>query len=71
MSYAEVTRKALCEFTTESAENKATEKAPIVICRPQISQDDTKPIYIQDSGMVPHYTGHVPGKLYRATHRKR
>jgi len=61
MSYADVTKKALCEFSTESVENKALEKAPVVICRPQKSQVDTKPIYIQDSGMVPHYTGHVPG----------
>ena len=63
MGYPDITKKALCEFTTKSLEAKALEKTPVVIRRPQKKQIDTKPIYIHDSGMVPHYTGHVPGKL--------
>ena len=64
MGYPDITKKALCKFSTESAESKALEKAPIVIRRPQKKLIDTKPIYIPDSGMVPHYTGHVPGNFY-------
>lgn len=60
MSYPDITNKALCEFTTATTENK--EKIPFLVQRPQKSCG-THPIYIKDSGMVPHYTGHVPGKI--------
>ena len=63
MGYPDITKKALCEFTSVAAESKACEKTPVVIRRPQKKLVDTKPIYIHDSGMVPHYTGHVPGLL--------
>lgn len=65
MGYPDITKKALCEFTSVAAESKACDKTPVVIRRPQKKLVDTKPIYIHDSGMVPHYTGHVPGEKFR------
>ena len=63
MGYPDVTKKALCEFASVAAESKVCEKTAVVIRRPQKKHVDTKPIYIHDSGMVPRYTGHVPGWL--------
>lgn len=63
MGYPNVTNQALCDFTNVFAEAKVVSKAPIVLKRPENVYIDTKPIYYKDSGMVPHYTGHVPGRI--------
>ncbi|CAH3014832.1 unnamed protein product, partial [Porites evermanni] len=62
MGYPLLTNKALCEFTDESDRLKRVKDLPVVVERPVIKIVDTKPIYLKDSGQVPHYTGHVPGK---------
>ena len=62
MGYPLLTNKALCEFTNESERLKRVKDLPVVVARPEIKIIDTKPIYMKDSGQVPHYTGHVPGK---------
>ena len=63
MGYPLLTNKALCEFTDESDRLKRVKDLPVVVERPVIKIVDTKPIYLKDSGQVPHYTGHVPGKV--------
>ncbi|CAH3109878.1 unnamed protein product [Porites lobata] len=65
MGYPLLTNKALCEFTDESDRLKRVKDLPVVVERPVIKIVDTKPIYLKDSGQVPHYTGHVPGKKFR------
>ena len=62
MGYPLLTNKALCEFTNESERLRRVKDLPVVVERPGIKIVDTKPIYMMDSGQVPHYTGHVPGK---------
>jgi len=63
MGYPLLTNKALCEFTNESERLRRVKDLPVVVERPEIKIVDTKPIYMKDSGQVPHYTGHVPGKV--------
>ena len=63
MGYPLLTNKALCEFTNESERLKRVKDLPVTVVRPEIKIVDTKPIYVKDSGQVPHYTGHVPGNV--------
>lgn len=63
MGYPLLTNKALCEFTNESERLKRVKDLPVTVVRPEIKIVDTKPIYVKDSGQVPHYTGHVPGNI--------
>lgn len=63
MSYPDITNKALCEFTTAATENKGMEKVSVLVRRPQKRCKNVNSIYI--NGMVPHYTGHVPGMYYK------
>ena len=63
VGYPLLTNKALCEFTDESERLKRVKDQPVTVDRPVIQLVDTKPIYVKDSGQVPHYTGHVPGKV--------
>lgn len=65
MGYPLLTNKALCEFTDESDRLKRVKDLPVVVQRPEFKLVDTKPIYMKDSGQVPHYTGHVPGEKFR------
>lgn len=65
MGYPLLTNKALCEFTNESERLKRVKDLPVTVVRPEIKIVDTKPIYVKDSGQVPHYTGHVPGEKFR------
>lgn len=65
MGYPKYTNKALCDFTTQYIETKTNAKLPIVINRPPKPVENIKPIYYKDSGMVPHYTGHIPGEKFR------
>lgn len=64
MGYPKYTNKALCDFTTSYRDTKANAKLPIVLNRPAKPVENSKPIYYKDSGMVPHYTGHIPGMFY-------
>jgi len=65
MGYPKYTNKALCDFTTSYRDTKANAKLPIVLNRPAKPVENSKPIYYKDSGMVPHYTGHIPGEKFR------
>lgn len=62
MGYPLLTNKALCSFSDETARVKAVQDQPVVIRRPGVKPVKTSTIYeLKGSGLVPHYTGHVPG----------
>lgn len=71
MGYPLLTNKALCEFKNESERLKSVKDLPVTVVCPQIKIVDTKPIYVKDSGQVPHYTGHVPGNVLPQLQYKR
>jgi hypothetical protein len=60
-SYPLITHMALNEFTDETERIKTQSAQPIRIHREDSPKIDTKPIYPTESGLVPHYTGHIPG----------
>ena len=64
MGYPEATKNALITKLV-NRQNEPKCNKPIQLERPIAEIIETKPIYYQDSGMVPHYTGHVPGEKYR------
>ncbi|KAK3711165.1 hypothetical protein QZH41_018515, partial [Actinostola sp. cb2023] len=58
-----LTNKALCEFTDKTGRLKSIENQPVVVRRPAVKPVKTRTIYElkKGTGLVPHYTGHVPG----------
>ncbi|XP_070531586.1 ciliary microtubule inner protein 2B-like [Ptychodera flava] len=65
MGYPNLTHDALNEFTTEFANMEARRSQPVTLERPAMVVRDTKLIYPIHSGLVPHYTGHIPGQKFR------
>ena len=63
MCYPVVTNRALCDFNDAMKEFKKNHDKPIVLGREIAGKVETVSIYQPDSGMVPHYTGHIPGKM--------
>lgn len=63
-SYPRITNKGLCYYTDECERMKDSEFKPVMVDRGIVRKIDSKPLYLKDTGMVPHYTGHVPGKFY-------
>ena len=64
VGYPVLTNKALCEFADESERLVRLSSLPVKVFRPEVKLVDTKPIYVRDSGLVPHYTGHIPGIVH-------
>lgn len=60
--YPTITNKGLCDFTDECARLKEVQSKPVKVHRQIAKKWESKPLYLKDIGMVPHYTGHVPGK---------
>lgn len=65
-SYPIITRHALQDFAGEEKRMRATWGAPVRVFRPEQKIKSLATIYPKDSGLMPHYTGHIPGKLGRA-----
>lgn len=63
VGYPKVTNKGLCDFTDECERIKDFKERPVQVHREILAKLESKPLYIKDVGMVPHYTGHVPGKI--------
>lgn len=62
-SYPLITHMALNEFTDDANNRKTQSAQPIKVHRDETPPKiDTKPVYPIESGLIPHYTGHVPGK---------
>lgn len=60
-SYPIITRHALQEHCAEEKRLAATWNAPVKVFRPQELTKSSIVIYPNDTGLVPHYTGHIPG----------
>ncbi|KAL4218733.1 hypothetical protein ACF0H5_021321 [Mactra antiquata] len=65
MGYPIITHEALNEFTSDTARLQGLKSEPITIHRPVAQVRDSKHIYPVESGLVPHYTGHIPGQKFR------
>ena len=65
--YPSITNKGLCDFTDECERLKDVQSKPVKVHRQIMRQFESKPLYLKDTGMVPHYTGHVPGKKWLFT----
>lgn len=62
VGYPKVTNEGLCNFTDECERLKGLKEQPVQVRRQISKKNESKPLYIKDLGMVPHYTGHVPGE---------
>ena len=60
-SYPIITRNALQEFAGEEKRLRATWNAPVSVFRPEVKTKSLATVYPQNSGLMPHYTGHIPG----------
>ncbi|KXJ09194.1 protein FAM166B [Exaiptasia diaphana] len=67
LGFPALTNKALCEFTDETTRLKSIENQPVVVRRPKVKPVKISTIYEMKpgTGLVPHYTGHVPGEKFR------
>lgn len=63
MGYPIITHEALNEFTNDTARLQNLKSQSVTIHRPEVPVKDAKLIYPVESGLVPHYTGHIPGEL--------
>lgn len=61
LGYPVLTNIALKEFQDEMDSHRTNGSKPVVVQREDMTLTDTKPIYPAESGLVPHYTGHIPG----------
>lgn len=65
MGYPIITHEALNEFTDDTSRLEHLKQEPITIHRSERPVKDSKLIYPLESGLVPHYTGHIPGQKFR------
>lgn len=63
--YPIITHNALNEFTDDFKFYKTHKARPVVVERVDKTMMDTTPIYPVETGLVPHYTGHIPGEKFR------
>ena len=62
MGYPIITHEALNEFTSDTKRLTDIKEQGITIHREERPIKDSRLIYPVESGLVPHYTGHIPGK---------
>ena len=65
LGYPLITHNALNEFTDEVKEYKVRKSLPVTIYRDKTNYVDANLLYPNESGLVPHYTGHIPGEYRR------
>ena len=61
-SYRTITRRALQDFAGEEKRMREMKNAPVSVARPEIRGKALATVYPRDSGLMPHYTGHIPGQ---------
>ena len=61
-SYPTITRYALQEQAAEEKRLAKTSDEPIKVFRPVEKVKTSVGIYPKDTGLVPHFTGHIPGE---------
>ena len=62
-SYPTITRYALQEQAAEGKRLDKTCNEPIKVFRPVEKVKTVVGIYPKDTGLVPHFTGHIPGRF--------
>ena len=67
-TYPVITHLALNDFTDTGRRIKAQSAEPVNVHRSEQAAINTKPIYPVNSGLVPHYTGHITGTYATACH---
>ncbi|XP_006818417.1 ciliary microtubule inner protein 2B-like [Saccoglossus kowalevskii] len=65
VGYPKLTHNALNEFTTEHGNVLKNRYKPVTLQRDASKVHDSKLIYPISSGLVPQYTGHIPGQKFR------
>ncbi|XP_064616788.1 ciliary microtubule inner protein 2B-like [Liolophura sinensis] len=60
-----LTHVALNEFTDAVAQTKAAATAPVKLEEVREERRDPVSIYPDSSGLIPRYTGHIPGQKFR------
>jgi len=65
MGYPLITHHALNDFTDEVKRLECSNRKPIQIHRNEVAKANTAIVYPVDMGLVPHYTGHIPGEKFR------
>ena len=63
LSYPVSSHVAIKQFHDDCRLHSAEALRPITITRQVQSARDSRTIFPKDSGIVPHYTGHVPGTV--------
>ena len=61
-SYPIITRNALQEHAAEEKRLVQSWNEPVRVFRPEQKAKSSARIYPKDTGLVPHYTGHIPGE---------
>ncbi|CAK8678938.1 ciliary microtubule inner protein 2B-like [Clavelina lepadiformis] len=68
--YPKLTQESLVDFTKAQQQLKLREMSPLVMQQATLSRNQAKkpkggqPIYV-DNGLLPHYTGYLPGHKFR------
>ncbi|KAL5012355.1 hypothetical protein ScPMuIL_010906 [Solemya velum] len=65
LGYPSITHQALNDFTDNTKKLTESAQKDISIQRQEVEVMNSKPIYPIESGLVPHYTGHIPGQKFR------
>lgn len=67
-----LTTSALCDFTNNYQHRLSTEWAPITNAGVGCSKASgpVYAIYHKNVGLIPNYTGHVPGAMFRLVEKK-
>lgn len=65
MGYPLITHHALNDFTEEIKRLEYSKEKPIQIHRNEVAKANTAIVYPVEMGLVPHYTGHIPGEKFR------
>ncbi|KAL8606414.1 hypothetical protein ACOMHN_060319 [Nucella lapillus] len=65
LGYPNITNQALNEFTDDGCRQSEVAKQAVVVDLPLSNPKDGKKIYPTESGLVPHYTGHIPVQKFR------
>ncbi|XP_070175654.1 ciliary microtubule inner protein 2B-like [Littorina saxatilis] len=65
LGYPIIKHQALNEFTDDITHHSHVAKQPVTCSMPPAPPKDGKKIYPSESGLVPHYTGHISVQKFR------
>ncbi|KAK7505106.1 hypothetical protein BaRGS_00003676, partial [Batillaria attramentaria] len=65
LGYPIITHQALNDFTDDTSRQKEVARQPVTVEMTPAPPKESKKIYPTESGLVPHYTGHIPVQKFR------